>query len=159
MAGWRVLVDLLEPDGLMKICLYSEKARRSIQSAREYARTLGLPATPEGMRACRQAIAELPQGHPARRVRDYGDFYTLDSFRDLIMHVQEHQFTLPRIEACLRELGLAFLGMECPPGVRRCFKEMFHEAGAATDLAAWDRFEDAYPDTFIGMYSFWCCRQ
>ncbi len=40
MAGWRVLVDLMEPDGLMKICLYSKRGRRAIQSAREFARSL-----------------------------------------------------------------------------------------------------------------------
>ena len=30
MAGWKVLVDLLKPDGLMKISLYSELARKHI---------------------------------------------------------------------------------------------------------------------------------
>ena len=30
MAGWKVLVDLLKPDGLMKISLYSEFARKHI---------------------------------------------------------------------------------------------------------------------------------
>jgi 2-polyprenyl-3-methyl-5-hydroxy-6-metoxy-1,4-benzoquinol methylase len=159
MAGWRVLVDLMEPDGLMKICLYSERARRAIQSAREFARSLDLPPTPEGLRACRHAIAELPDGHPARKVLTYSDFYVLDGCRDMIMHVQEHQFTLPRLEACLQQLDLRFLGMVCKPAVHRQFREMFPDADAATSIAAWDRFEETFPDTFISMYAFLCCRK
>jgi tetratricopeptide (TPR) repeat protein len=159
MAGWRVLVDLLEPDGLMKICLYSERARRAIQSAREFARALELPPTPEGLRACRRAIAALPDGHPAKGVLAYGDFYALDGCRDMIMHVQEHQFTLPRLEACLNQLDLRFLGMDCKPAVHRQFREMFPDADSATNLTAWDRYEEAFPDTFISMYPLLCCRK
>ena len=159
MAGWRVLVGLMEPDGLMKICLYSERGRRAIQSAREFARSLDLPPTPEGLRACRRAIANLPDGHPAKKVLTYGDFYSLDNCRDMIMHVQEHQFTLPQLEASLHQLDLRFLGMVCKPAVRRQFQEMFPDANAATSLTAWDRYEEAFPDTFFAMYAFWCCRK
>ena len=35
MAGWRVLVDLLKPGGLMLIGLYSESARRHIVEIRK----------------------------------------------------------------------------------------------------------------------------
>ena len=35
MAGWRVLVDLLKPGGLMNIGLYSELARQHIVRVRE----------------------------------------------------------------------------------------------------------------------------
>ena len=125
MAGWRVLVDLMEPDGLMKICLYSKRARRAIQSAREFARSLDLPPTPEGLRACRHAIAGLPDGHPAKKVLTYGDFYALDNCRDMIMHVQEHQFTLPELEACLSSWVCGFwvwiASPRCAASSRKCF--------------------------------------
>ena len=75
MAGWRVLVDLLEPDGLMRIALYSEMARHAIQGAKDFARQEKFPATPEGIRCCRHAIMQLPDGHPARKVMTWGDFY------------------------------------------------------------------------------------
>jgi 2-polyprenyl-3-methyl-5-hydroxy-6-metoxy-1,4-benzoquinol methylase len=42
MAGWRVLVDLLRPGGLMKIGLYSELARQHIVKARKEIASLGL---------------------------------------------------------------------------------------------------------------------
>ena len=159
MAGWRVLVKLLESDGLMRISLYSEKARAGITAAREFARSPEYPVTPEGIRRCRQAIIKLPEGHPARKVLSCGDFYTLDGCRDLMMHVQEHLFTLPRIEGCLNQLGLQFLNLESTTETQKRFREMFTESDVAPTLAAWHQFEEVYPDTFFGMYTFWCCRK
>lgn len=158
MAGWRILVDLLEPDGLMKIALYSERARGAIRAARQFTGDLNPPLTPDVLRACRRAIMQLPDGHPAKEVMSFSDFYTLDGFRDLIMHVQEHQFTLPRIARCLDQLGLRFLEMECSTKTLARFTAMFPDGASGTRLDAWDRFEEAYPDTFKSMYFFWCCR-
>jgi SAM-dependent methyltransferase len=158
LRGWRVLVDLLEPDGLMKISLYSWRARSGVRAASEFLRSLQLPRTPAGIRRARRAINDLPEGHPAKAVLVLGDFFTLNGCRDLLMHVQEHQFTLPRITECLDELGLRFLGMEVPVDTKRHFREMFGNDGATVDLEAWDQFEEKYPSTFINMYSFWCCK-
>jgi tetratricopeptide (TPR) repeat protein/SAM-dependent methyltransferase len=158
MAGWRVLVDLLESDGLMKIALYSEKARRAVRAAREFTRDANYPLTPDIIRNCRHAIMQLPDGHPAKDVMSFSDFYTLDGCRDLVMHVQEHQFTLPRIARCLDQLGLQFLEMECPATTLTRFTEMFSNEGASTNLDAWNQFEEIYPETFKSMYLFWCCK-
>ena len=158
LRGWRVLVDLLEPDGLMKISLYSWRARSGVRAASEFLRSRQLPRTPAGIRRGRRAINDLPEGHPAKAVLVLSDFFTLNGCRDLLMHVQEHQFTLPRIAECLDELGLRFLGMEVPADTKRRFGEMFGNDGAAVDLEAWDQFEEKYPSTFINMYSFWCCK-
>ena len=149
LAGWRVLVQLLESDGVMKIGLYSKKARTGIQAAREFAASLGAPATPDGIRRCRDAISRLPDGHPARGVMGIHDFFTLDGCRDLIMHVQEHQFTISKLQACLDELHLQFLGFETAPTTMNRFKELFPDEGSELEFASWQQFEDAYPETFI----------
>jgi tetratricopeptide (TPR) repeat protein len=159
MAGWRVLVKLLEPDGLMKIALYSEKARSSVRAARDFARSLNLPLTPEGIRHCRRAIINLPEGHPVKEVMHFNDFFTVDEFRDMVMHVHEHQFTLPGIAGCLDQLGLQFLGLECAATTRKRFREMFPDSDADNKLEAWHQFEEIHPETFRSMYSFWCCRK
>lgn len=158
LAGWRALLDVLEPDGLMKIALYSETARRGIRAARDVVSTLNVDRDADGIRACRSAIMQLPEGHPARDVMTFRDFYTLDGCRDLIMHVQECQFTIPRIASSLDGLGLRLLEIECPAPVQTRFAARFPGA-AATDLEAWHRFELENPDTFRSMYPFWCCRK
>jgi tetratricopeptide (TPR) repeat protein len=159
MAGWQVLVNLLESDGLMKIALYSEKARGAVRAAREFARSLNFLPTPEGIRHCRHAIMGLPDGHPVKDVMTYSDFFTLDGCRDLMMHVQEHQFTLPRIAECLDQLGLQILELECATTTRNRFREMFPDSDGDINLKAWHQFEETYPETFKAMYSFWCCRK
>lgn len=157
MAGWRVLRGLLEPSGLMRIALYSERARADLVPAREFIAELGLAPTAEGMRESRRAIMSLPRDHPARAVAGFRDFYTLDEFRDLLLHVREHRFTLPQIGRCLEELGLRLLQIEVPAETRSRFAAAFPGRNPDTDLAAWDRFEEANPKTFISMYVFWCC--
>jgi hypothetical protein len=144
----------------MKVALYSEKARSAMRAAREFIRSMNFPATPDGIRRFRRAIFELPETHPAKKIMSYPDFFTLDECRDMVMHVQEHQFTLPRIAECLDQLGLTFLGFQCyDQATWNRFREMFPERDAETNLEAWHRFENAHPETFIRMYAFWCCRK
>ena len=159
LKGWRVLVGLLEPDGMMKIGLYSERGRRSFQAARDYVIAQGFPPTPEGIRKCRRAVLELPDGHPARSALAAIDFYSISGFRDLFMHVQEHCFTIPRIADCLDRLGMRFLGFDCDAPMLGRFRAMFPDHNALADLTLWDRFEEACPGGFTGMYQFWCCRK
>jgi len=56
LAGWQVLVTLLEPAGLMRIGLYSELGRRHVARARELIAAEGCDATPAGIRRLRAAI-------------------------------------------------------------------------------------------------------
>ena len=157
MKGWRILASLLEPRGLMKIGLYSARARQEIKAAREFVRTEGYKPNPNGIRKCRRAIMELPDGNPVRGVLTFGDFFSLNGCRDLIMHVQEHVFSLPQIQKCLDDLGLRFLAMDCDSSVLARFQAMFPGKGAETDLSMWDRFEEGSRETFKNMYQFWCC--
>ena len=46
-AGWRVLVNLLAPGGLMKIGLYSETARKDIVAAQSFAVERGYAPVPD----------------------------------------------------------------------------------------------------------------
>ena len=161
MIGWRVLVELLDDAGFMRIGLYSARAREhaGIEAARAFARSSGFASTTDGVRKCRRAIIELPDGHPAKKVTSSGDFYSLNGCRDLIMHVQEHSFTLPKLGDCLDSLGLRFLGFECSLETKQRFREMFPHDAAVVDLDAWDRFEAQHPSTFAAMYLFWCGKE
>ena len=158
LAGWRVLAGLLKPGGTMRIGLYSAIARRPLQVARDLVKARGFPATPDGIRACRRAIIDLPAEHPARSVLESHDFYSVSGCRDLIMHVQEHTFTLPQIADCLRELNLDFAGFQHSPAVGTKFLSQNPSPGALTDLSLWDCFEQRNPDVFRGMYLFLCRR-
>jgi tetratricopeptide (TPR) repeat protein/SAM-dependent methyltransferase len=161
LAGWRVLADRLRPGGLMRIGLYSELARRGIVQARAMIAAKGYTDSPQDIRRCRQDLLALAAdpvsaaSAPAMAALVQSDMYSLSECRDLLFHVQEHRFTIPGIEAALRELGLEFLGFETRTVVQR-FRAANPDPTALTSLAAWHRFETENPDSFIGMYQFWC---
>ncbi len=156
-AGWQVLANILKPGGLMKIGLYSELERQHITDCRQYIIEHKIPDTPKGIRRIRKIIAGFPEGHPFRKVMPFNDFYSTSMMRDLFFHVQEQCFTIPRIEKALNDFDLEFLAfsMVMPQTVQQ-YSQMFSDDSAMTNLAYWDKFEHKYPDTFTGLYQFWC---
>ena len=159
LAGWRVLVDLLRSGGLMKIGLYSETARQDVVSGRALIAEKGYTASPEDIRRCRQDIITKAEDgdRDMARISNTEDFFSASEVRDLIFHVKEHRFTLPQIQAALEALDLKFLGFEMRnQGAFRMFKKSHPEKDALTSLALWHEFERQNPNTFRGMYQFWC---
>ncbi len=159
LEGWRVLTGLLAEGGLMRIALYSTRARTNVAAARALLAAAIVPGmTLEDIRRCRQAVLDLPDDHPAKSLVYSSDFRSSSGFRDLVLHAREHTFTLPQIGAMLGELGLRFLGFELTPEVLGAFKQRYPATGSEKDLALWDAFEREHPNLFAGMYQFWCSR-
>jgi SAM-dependent methyltransferase len=126
LEGWRVLESLLKPGGVMKVALYSERARQGVVAARELIARHRLGADPEGVRAARQLVFAEPEGSPARSVTFGKDFYSASGARDLVMHVQEHRFTTAQLAEMLRLLGLELLGFEFgDPSVPAAYRQRF----------------------------------
>ena len=111
MAGWGVLVDLFNPGGLMKIGVYSELARQHITEIREEIAALKVERSAADIRKFRKSLAESHEENHQRLTKS-SDFFSLSMLRDLIFHVQEHCFSIPKIKTCLDELGLKFCGFE-----------------------------------------------
>jgi SAM-dependent methyltransferase len=156
LAGWRILCSLLRPGGVMRIALYSERARRHVVRARELVAAEGFPPTPDGIRAFRAAVLAHTDDPLLARLAQGEDFFSQSGCRDLAFHVEEHRFRLPAIAAMLAELELRFLGFEgLDPGIVAACRARFPDDPALWDLASWDRFEAERPDTFAGMYRFW----
>jgi SAM-dependent methyltransferase/tetratricopeptide (TPR) repeat protein len=156
--GLTVLAGLLREGGLLRVSLYSELARRHVVAAREYVAGLGVDASPAGIRAGRSALIDLPDGDARRKVLAIPDFHATSECRDLLFHVQEHRFTLPGIAALLERAGLDMVGLELDPGQLAAFQREFPQPGSVHDMSHWDAFEQAHPDTFAAMYTFWARR-
>ena len=84
-----------------------------------------------------------------------GGFFSTSTCRDLLFHVQEHQFTLPEIGSFLCQNRLEFLGFDLPGGMLQNFRRRFPNDRTMTDLALWHTFETENPSIFAGMYRFW----
>ena len=155
MAGWKVLTDCLKPGGLMQIGLYSELARQKASAKiRNEISELGIGSSDAEMKLFREIIIKSEKVHH-KLIREYSDFYSLSTLRDLLFHVQEHRFTILQIKDCLDKLGLKFCGFESSKIVSN-FKQTNKNKNDPYDLDKWQAYEEANPTAFAGMYQFWC---
>jgi len=156
LAGWRSLVRRVRPGGLMRIGLYARRGRAEVVAAREVIARQGLPDTEEGIRAARQRLLGLPEDHPARPIVWSPDFSSVTGCRDLLFHVREHTYTLPRLAAELDELSLRFLGFQhADPSVPAAYHDRWPHDLDQLDLSRWEELEADAPRCFSGMYVFW----
>jgi SAM-dependent methyltransferase len=150
-AGWRVLLSLLAPTGIIRIGLYSEAARRDVVQARALIAEAGYRPTIEGIRALRQKIIRDQRWE---MVLNSGDFYSASGCRDLLFNVMEHRFTISEIDSFLKEQGLVFHGFELEGAVIEKFQHRYRGSEALINLEYWNAFEVDNPKTFRGMYVF-----
>ena len=95
MAGWKVLTDCLKPNALMKIGLYSELARQHIVEIRNEIKERGTGSSNAEMRSFRDMLIASDKHHH-KQILKSSDFYSLSELRDLLFHVEEHRFTIPK---------------------------------------------------------------
>jgi len=155
--GWRRLLDVLAPGGLMLVALYSEAARRAIVAARAEIARQGLGSDPESIRRFRRHVLAVEDDW-ARQIRRSPDFYDLYGARDMLFHVHERRFSLPEIAAMLDRLGLDCVAVEPPPDAASAYAARHPDDPAMRSLANWAAFEAERPRTFRGMIQFWCAR-
>ena len=153
--GFKVLYDLLKPNGFLRIGLYSEIARMHIVEAREIIKKRKIIGSNENIKKFRQEIINEKLGKNLQKVFNTSDFYSLSMVRDLFFHVQELRFTIPQISKIIKDFNLEFLGFYIKDSYKRKFSRMFPEDIKNLSLDNWDQFEKGNPDSFFNMYQFW----
>lgn len=151
-AGLRVLSGLLKPGGVMKLALYSRKAREGISAAQQL-------VAGQSLREARATLLALPEDDPAKQPTRFLDFYYLSGCRDMLFHAQEHLFDLAQIAEVTQSCGLQLIGLEVPSAVARTYSTLFPEDLHRTNLHLWGVYEKLYPSTFELMYQFWCRKE
>jgi ubiquinone/menaquinone biosynthesis C-methylase UbiE len=154
IAGWKVLVSCLNSGGLMNIGLYSAVARQHVVQIRDEIKQLGINTSDDSMRSFRNQISNSEKKHH-KFISSSLDFYSMSTIRDLLFHVQEHRFTIPKIKHYLDQLDLVFCGFGDPKIVQK-FNLNNPTVNSVYDLDKWDIFEQENPHTFGNMYQFWC---
>ena len=152
LEGWRVLLTLLRPGGLMHLAFYSEAGRNDVVAARSFIAERGYGSTPADIRRFRQEILRTPLASVTR----FTDFFSTSECRDLLFHVQESRLSLPAIKTFVMQNGLRLLGFEFGAAIAGRYRALFAERGwSMTDFDRWHAIETSHPDTFSGMYQFW----
>ena len=150
--GWRILLSLLRPGGIMHLGFYSELARRDVVAARAFIAQGGYAATPADIRRCRQDLLKSPLASVAR----FADFFSTSECRDMLFHVQESRLTIPALKDFIDGHALRFIGFDFKEAAARQFHALFADAGwSMSDLGKWHALELKYPNTFADMYQFW----
>tara|TARA_B100000787_G_scaffold112469_1_gene83764 strand:- start:93 stop:2282 length:2190 start_codon:yes stop_codon:yes gene_type:complete len=156
IAGLKVLLDILEPHGYLKLGLYSEIARRDIVKAREYIKNKNYKNTSRDIKICRQDIINGKTDSLFQSLASKGDFFSTSTTRDSLFHVQEHLFTIPQISKILKNLNLDFLGFNFNNNFhKKAFSKSFPNDKKNISLDNWHQFETINPNTFGGMYQFY----
>jgi 2-polyprenyl-3-methyl-5-hydroxy-6-metoxy-1,4-benzoquinol methylase len=154
-SGWRALLSLLRPRGLMSLGLYSELGRRAVTAARALIVQRGYNSEADDIRRFRQELAANEQNLDLGEILHSPDFFNTSGCRDLLFHVKEHRLTIPQIKAFLHASELRFVGFNVDGRVFEDFRRQFPDPNAATDLDRWHVFETNYPSVFSAMYNFW----
>ena len=155
IAGLKVLLDVLEPHGFLKLGLYSNTARQHIVNTRELIKIKNLKNTNKSIKNFRQDVIDKKVNSLIQKVILTEDFYSTSAVRDLLFHIQEHRFTIPQISKILENFNLEFLGFVQNPLIIQKYLKYFPEDKKYTSLNNLHKFEERNPDTFWGMYQFW----
>lgn len=155
--GWRILAGLVRPGGFMKVGLCPGSVRAVAAQARELTRRSGWDHGPAGVRATRAGLIRRMRGTDwGEALLGLRDFYSLDDFRDLVLHPRADPFGIHRIQGVLDDLGLEFLGFEnVAPEHRARVAAAYGGADALGRLDAWVDYEARTPDVFPRMCEFW----
>ncbi|MFT7109754.1 MAG: ubiquinone/menaquinone biosynthesis C-methylase UbiE [Psychrobacter glaciei] len=152
------LLKNLKPNGLIKISLYSEYARSSINEVRSLFSREVNQIDEQKIKIIRQAIFQGEVIKDSDGIIRSDDFYSMSGTIDLLFHQFERQFTPNDLKILCEEFQLEWLGFSNLKGcVKTAFLE-FHKSNNADikNLEQWDEFERENPNTFSAMYQFYC---
>lgn len=150
--GWKALLSILRPNGLMRLGFYSELARNEIVRARELVSRDGVKSTPQGIRDYRHYLLGLKNLDDIEYLAGGVDFYSMSGCHDLIFHVQEHRMRLDMISEFLEEHHLKLLGLDIDRSSLAAYKVRFPNDPSCLNLKNWHIFENENPRTFRQMY-------
>lgn len=154
--GLKSLLEVLKPNGVLKLGLYSELAREEIVSLIEIIKNRNFEPDIIGIRAIREFILSQNKSSNLYNSIFTQDFYSTSRIRDLLFHVQEHRFTIPTLIKIFRDFNLEFIGFSFRNYfAKHQYSKLFPDDKKMINLENWNEFEIKYPSTFLGMYQFY----
>ncbi len=152
--GLSNLFDVLEPEGFLKLGLYSKYAREEILKARKLIKEKDIKPNIDGIRNFRNDLlnGEIKE---VNEISNWSDFYSTSMCRDLCFHTHENCYTLIEIKNMLKVSNLEFLGFTLSKEIKDKYQIDNKDKDSLKNLELWDRFEKLNPNSFREMYQFW----
>ncbi|WP_269615905.1 class I SAM-dependent methyltransferase [Prochlorococcus marinus] len=152
--GLSNLFDVLEPDGFLKLGLYSKYAREEIIKARKLIKEKDIKPNIDGIRNFRNDLLNR-EIKEVNEISNWSDFYSTSMCRDLCFHTHENCYTLIEIKNMLKVSNLEFLGFTLSKEIRDKYQIDNKDKDSLKNLELWDKFEKLNPNSFREMYQFW----
>ena len=153
--GFESLDRRLKKNGLLKLGLYARYFRKArLGPIKNYIAVNKLPPTIESIRKVRKYIFNNIKNKDLSPLATIPDYYNSSGFRDLLMHVQEWDYTTDEIQKMI-ENKYEFIGFTFSAHKIDNYKKKFPDDKFLNNLSNWDIFEKENPDFFAGMYQFW----
>ena len=158
LKGLDKLLSILNPNGFIKLGLYSELSRKDVVKAREHIFKKNLNSTCKDIRIFRDDVIS---GHFPEivNIKFRHSFYSLSECRDLCFNFQEHRFTIPQLINIFDSKELNFHGFVLPNAIKSKYNHFFPADKKQINLQHWAKFEEKFPNTFRGMYQLWLSRK
>lgn len=154
LQGARVLQSLLNKQGIMKLALYSERARAEVVGCRNVIQDTFDTIDDKAIRDFRKELLTHPQDF--KQITDSTDFYSMSGCRDLLFHVKEHRYTPAQLAEFIDKLDMQFLGfVQVQNNYVLDYAKQFPLDKSRLDLNNWELFEEQNPQMFSAMYQFY----
>ncbi len=151
------LLNILKPNGLIKISLYSERARKSIKQVSAIFKSKNTDLSDHEIKVIRHAIFQSDIIENKDSIIMSDDFYSLSGTIDLLFHEYEKCFSPLKIKKLCQSHQLKWLGFSnLTKGDKNKFIKFHGKSANLEDLNQWEVFEESYPDTFASMFQFYC---
>ena len=122
--GLEILTQCLKEKGLIFLSLYSKIARKDILSLRKYFLSKYKIIDNSTLKNIRSEILNNKNFRKNSFINSI-DFFNKNGFKDLLLHPQEHCFTLKKIENCILKLNLKFCGFLGLQNEKNKFKSLY----------------------------------
>jgi len=156
--GFLMLNKKLRKGGLMKLGLYARNFRSSyLKDIKKYKNENHFKNDINGIRKLRLFLINNIENNKYQKLFKIPDIYNTSGFRDLIMHVQEHDFSIKELNKMISD-KYNFLGFFWNRNNSIKANEYFvkiHQEKSKLDIMNWEPVEEKNPEIFSGMYQFW----
>tara|TARA_B100000700_G_C14933802_1_gene803228 strand:- start:877 stop:1368 length:492 start_codon:yes stop_codon:yes gene_type:complete len=152
--GLCTLSKFLEPNGFLKLGLYSKYAREEVIKVRKLIKERNIESSLEGIRLFRNTLLNNEK-NDFHGIISCADFYSTSMCRDLCFHSNEIYYSLFQIKDILDKANLEFLGFTLDQNIKNIYSTMNKQDEYLIDLQLWDKFEKSNKNIFREMYQFW----
>ncbi len=154
--AFNILSDLLKPNGIMRIGLYSKLWKNNFKNYRDYLKENKLGKSIDDIRSFRHYVKNDVSPDRNIIIEHVRDFYSTSEFRDFLMNEHELFFTIPDIQNMIKD-KYDFLGFTFPKfdtEIKKQYKMKYKEDKFLNDLKNWHEFELENTFLFRSMYNF-----